>query len=212
MGTSAYLISAAALQPSIAELQLAIVGVRFFGVSRGVFRYLERLVSHQTTFRLLNRFRGWFFERLEPLAPAILAQVRAANLLSRIVADVHSLENFYIRVGRTSHYRHPGSLVFRYFVVPLSPPLAFTLWLALGLAGMVLPYFAFQISRGSGERMVVARVAIHNALIDGINGLPDLLAFGRSHAHLKWIGSLGEDLAAHQYRTAHLSGLVAAAM
>jgi ABC-type transport system involved in cytochrome bd biosynthesis fused ATPase/permease subunit len=51
MATSAYLISAAALHPSIAELQVAIVGVRFFGLSRGVFRYLERLVSHDITFR-----------------------------------------------------------------------------------------------------------------------------------------------------------------
>ncbi|MFN2169496.1 MAG: thiol reductant ABC exporter subunit CydC, partial [Anaerolineae bacterium] len=50
--TSAYLIAKAALQPSIADLQVAIVGVRFFGISRGVFRYLERLVSHDTTFRL----------------------------------------------------------------------------------------------------------------------------------------------------------------
>jgi ATP-binding cassette subfamily C protein CydC len=41
MATAAYIISAAALHPSIAELQVAIVGVRFFGLSRGVFRYLK---------------------------------------------------------------------------------------------------------------------------------------------------------------------------
>ena len=62
MTTSGYLISKAAVgylpgsaQPSIADLQIAIVGVRFFGISRGVFRYLERLVSHDVTFRLLAR-------------------------------------------------------------------------------------------------------------------------------------------------------------
>ena len=67
LSASAYIIAMAALQPSIAELQLAIVGVRFFGISRGVFRYLERLVSHQTTFRLLARIRVWFSMRLLPL-------------------------------------------------------------------------------------------------------------------------------------------------
>ena len=51
MATAAYLIASAALQPSIAELQVAIVGVRFFGLSRGVFRYLERLASHDLTLR-----------------------------------------------------------------------------------------------------------------------------------------------------------------
>ncbi|MCJ7700011.1 MAG: thiol reductant ABC exporter subunit CydD, partial [Anaerolineales bacterium] len=73
MGTSAYIISAAALQPSIAELQLAIVGVRFFGLSRGVFRYLERYVSHQTTFRVIANMRSTFFARLERLAPSRLS-------------------------------------------------------------------------------------------------------------------------------------------
>ena len=57
MATSAWLISKAALQPSIAELGVAVVGVRFFGIARGVFRYLERLVSHETTFRLLAHLR-----------------------------------------------------------------------------------------------------------------------------------------------------------
>jgi len=61
MMTSAYLIATAALHPSIAVLQVAIVGVRFFGLSRGVFRYAERLVSHQVTFRLLAELRVWFY-------------------------------------------------------------------------------------------------------------------------------------------------------
>ncbi|MFC2023383.1 hypothetical protein ACFLT5_01445, partial [Chloroflexota bacterium] len=70
MTVSAYLISMAALQPSIADLQVAIVAVRFFGIARGLLRYLERLASHETTFRLLARLRVWFFRALEPLAPA----------------------------------------------------------------------------------------------------------------------------------------------
>jgi ATP-binding cassette subfamily C protein CydC len=58
LGTSAYLISYAALQPSIAELQVAIVGVRFFGITRSVFRYLERLISHSVNLKLLARMRS----------------------------------------------------------------------------------------------------------------------------------------------------------
>ncbi|MCA9992627.1 MAG: hypothetical protein KDE29_16680, partial [Anaerolineales bacterium] len=62
LATSAYLISAAARQPSIADLGVTIVGVRFFGLSRGVFRYLERLAAHNTTFRVLARIRVWFYQ------------------------------------------------------------------------------------------------------------------------------------------------------
>src|SRR5690242_8111832 len=68
IATSAYLISAAAMHPSIAALSLAIVGVRFFGIARGVFRYLERYLSHAISFKLLARIRVWFYRALEPLA------------------------------------------------------------------------------------------------------------------------------------------------
>ena len=61
MSTSAFIIAKAALHPSIADLQVAIVGVRFFGIARGVFRYLERYLSHDVTFRLLAQLRVWFY-------------------------------------------------------------------------------------------------------------------------------------------------------
>ncbi len=85
MGTSAFLISAAALHPDLGTLQVAIVGVRFFGIARGVFRYTERLTTHDVTFRLLGRLRTWFYKALEPLAPARLLEHRAGDLLARIV-------------------------------------------------------------------------------------------------------------------------------
>jgi len=97
MGAAAYLIATAALHPSIAELQVAIVGVRFFGLSRGVFRYLERLISHDLTLRLLGRFRLWFFRALEPLAPAKTLELKSADLLTRAVSDVESLQELYLR-------------------------------------------------------------------------------------------------------------------
>src|SRR5512136_1913519 len=98
MATSAWIIATAAQHPSIADLQVAIAGVRFFGIARGVFRYLERYVSHQVTFRLLARLRVWFYEAVEPLAPARLMQYRSGDLLSRSVADIETLEHFYVRV------------------------------------------------------------------------------------------------------------------
>ncbi|HET9909222.1 MAG TPA: thiol reductant ABC exporter subunit CydD, partial [Anaerolineales bacterium] len=98
IGTSAWMISTAALHPSIAGLGVSIVGVRFFGISRGVFRYLERLVSHNVTFRLLSRLRVWFYEKLEPLAPARLMEYKSGDLLARVIGDVETLENFYVRV------------------------------------------------------------------------------------------------------------------
>ena len=64
MATSGYLISRAAQRPPILELGVAIVGVRFFGVSRGVLRYLERLVSHDAALRAIATLRVRLFARL----------------------------------------------------------------------------------------------------------------------------------------------------
>ena len=98
LGTSAYLISSAALHPSIAELQVAIVGVRFFGISRAVFRYGERLVSHSVNLRLVSSLRSWYFEQMDKNDQKKLAVYRSGDLLDRALHNLESLEGFYVRV------------------------------------------------------------------------------------------------------------------
>ncbi|MCS6908079.1 MAG: thiol reductant ABC exporter subunit CydD [Anaerolineales bacterium] len=97
LAASAYLISFAALQPSIALLQTTIVGVRFFGISRSVFRYLERLSSHRVTLDLLSKLRVWVYRSLEPKVPGIFGRYGSGELLSRLIGDIASLEPFYVR-------------------------------------------------------------------------------------------------------------------
>jgi len=98
MATAAFLLSSAALHPPVLDLMPAVVGVRFFGISRAVFRYLERYVAHDAAFRALRPLRVWFYQTLEPLAPARLTGWRSGDLLDRIVADVEILERFPLRV------------------------------------------------------------------------------------------------------------------
>ena len=98
MGLSAYLISKAAIATSVAELALAVTGVRVLAMSRAGFRYLERLATHRGMFKLLTTMRVWFYDAVEPLAPARLQQRRSGDLLTRSVADVDALEDFYVRV------------------------------------------------------------------------------------------------------------------
>lgn len=97
LGSAAYLIAAAALHPSIAELQVAIVGVRFFGISRGVFRYAERLISHDLSFRILAEIRVHFMQRLEKLAPAIFMRHSGGELLNTALGGIEGLQNLFIR-------------------------------------------------------------------------------------------------------------------
>ena len=210
MGTSAWLISTAALHPSVAELSLAIVGVRFFGISRAVFRYLERLVSHNVTFRLLSRLRVWFYKNLEPLAPARLMDYRAGDLLSRITGDVETLENFYVRVvspPAVALVVGTGVAIFLASFYPLLAAVIIGFFLSLGL---ILPVLSLLLSRGPGKALISLRSDLHTQLVDSIQGLPDVLAFGRAADRLALIAETGQTYGQAQRRMARISGLQSA--
>lgn len=211
MGASSWLISMAALHPSIAELQVAIVGVRFFGILRGVARYLERLVSHGVTFRLLARLRVWFYEKLEPLAPARLMTYRAGDLLNRIVADVETLENFYVRAVApplAALVIVSGTALFLGGYVPAAG------WAYLGVAlllGLVLPLAAHLLSRRPGAALTDLRSALRVRAVDYLQGLPDLLAFGQGADYRARLQAVGRHYGRAQRRMAQVSGLSGAA-
>ena len=98
MGTSAWLISRASQHPTETVLTLAICAVEFFGLSRGLARYGERLVGHDAAFRMLGDLRVALFERLERLAPAGLPVFRRGDLLARLIRDVDELQDLLVRV------------------------------------------------------------------------------------------------------------------
>jgi ATP-binding cassette subfamily C protein CydC len=206
MGTSAWLISTAALHPSVADLGVSVVGVRFFGIARGLFRYFERLVSHDVTFRLLSRLRIWFYEKLEPLAPARLMEYRAGDLLARIVGDVETLENFYVRVVSP-----PLTAVLIGFFVALFLA-SFGLQLALAFIGfflslgLILPILAQIISRRPAVDTITLRGDMHTRLVDGIQGMADLLAYGRGAHRLSEISANGINYGNAQRRMARVTG------
>lgn len=207
MGTSAWLISKAALHPSISALQVAVVGVRFFGLSRGVFRYLERVVSHDTTFRLLARLRVDVFRRLVPLVPARLVLARSGDLLTRLVADVDTLEHAFLRVVGPA-------LAAMCVVTGVAATLAFfDPWVAIAataallLAGTFAPWLGWQLGRAAGEQLVARRAELGAAIVDGVQGLADLLSLGRSGDHARRVEALGGQLA-----RAQVAGAAAAAL
>jgi ATP-binding cassette subfamily C protein CydC len=207
MAASAYIIAKAALQPSIAELQVAIVGVRFFGIARGVFRYLERLVSHDVNFRLLARLRVWFYTALEPLAPARLTKYRSGDILSRIVADVETLEHFYVRVLAPPLVAVLTAVLMWLFIGGYDPTLAITMLIFLALAGVGVPAIMRVLGRGPGRRLVAARAELNAALVDGVQGVAELLAFGAEERHQARVAGLSRELAALQERMARVGGL-----
>jgi ATP-binding cassette subfamily C protein CydCD len=207
IGTSAWLISTAALHPSVADLGVSVVGVRFFGISRGLFRYLERLVSHNVTFRLLARLRVWFYERLEPLAPARLMEFRSGDLLARVIGDVETLENFYVRVISPSLTAIGIGVIVAIFFASFYLPIAFVLIGSFLLVGLVLPVVSQLVSRAPGQQLILRRADIQSRLVDGIQGLADILAFGRGADRLRQIRMAGDHYASAQKEMANINGI-----
>ncbi len=182
--TSAYIIAKAALQPPTGSLQFGIIGVQLFSLGRGVFRYAERLISHNITFRILAKLRLWFYDAIEPLAPARLMHFKSGDLLQRVVDDIQSLENIYTRV--------------------LGPPLtallvAALMWFLLGvyslqaallilffhtLAGIAVPLLTKQLSRGVAIGIMNYKAEQQVLALDLFQGMGELQLYGQLPAHL----------------------------
>jgi ATP-binding cassette subfamily C protein CydC len=212
MALSSYIIAKAALRPSIAELQVAIVGVRFFGIARGVLRYLERLVSHNATFRLLARLRVWFYQALEPLAPARLMQYRSGDLQSRIVADIETLEHIFVRVIAPPAVALAVGVLMWFLLGAFAKDLAVVLVLFMVIGGIGLPFVTQRLSRRAGRSLVAVRSRLNEALVDGVQGNAELLAFGQGGQYLETVRALSQELADAQRRMAWIRGLDGALM
>jgi len=207
MSTSAYVLSSAALHPSIAELQVAIVAVRAFGLTRALFRYLERLVTHQATFRLLGSLRLDLYRRLEPLAPARLEDFRRSDLLSRIIADIETLQEFYARVLAPPATALAVGLILGMILGRIDPQLACP-WLGfVALAGVALPVLTYSLARRPAHGLLLGRSRLQMATMDLIQGIADLSLFGRRADHLDRVLAVNIELAREQSCLAAVSGV-----
>lgn len=206
MATSAWLISKAALQPSIADLGIAPVAVRFFGISRAVFRYLERLVTHNLTFRLLARLRVWFYTAIEPLAPARLMQYRSGDLLGRVVADINTLENVYARVVAppVTALIVAGGITALFYT--FTPAAALVLLAFLAFTGTALPWWTWRGGKTLGPRLIATRAEANALLVDMLQGLTDSAAYGHTGTQLQALDRLNREIVTHEQRMARQAG------
>ncbi len=206
LGTGAWIIAKAALHPPLGDLNVAIVGVRFFGIARGAFRYGERLVSHDTTFRVLTRLRVWFYAALEPLAPARLQRYRSGDLLARIIADIRTLENFFVRVLAPPWVAALTAVLLTGFLAAFAPRLGIA-WLAFFLlAAVAVPLGARLRARRPGKALIERRAALNAALVDHVQGLADALAYNYAAAQRQLALRLGEEILGAQAEMAAIEG------
>ncbi|WP_416485353.1 thiol reductant ABC exporter subunit CydD [Streptomyces sp. CL12] len=178
MATSGWLISRASQQPPVLYLMVAVTATRAFGIGRAVFRYAERLVSHDAVLRMLADTRVAVYRRLERLAPAGLRDARRGDLLTRLVADVDELQDYWLR------WLLPASVA----LLVSGATVGFTAWLlpeagaalAVGLlaAGAGVPLVAAAAARHTERRLAPARGELATRVTDLLTGTAELTVAG----------------------------------
>lgn len=208
--TSAWLISRAAEQPPVLFLMVAIVAVRAFGISRGVFRYVERLAAHDAAFRWLAHLRVAVYERLERLAPTGSATFRSGDLLSRLVSDVDTLQDLWLRVllpYATSGLVGAGAVA---LIAWLLPSAALVLLVAIAVAAALAPVLALLVARRAERRVQPAKGLLATTVHDTLAGAAELTALGQQEAALATLEKQDAALRSAEGRSALGAGLGAA--
>ncbi|MFF8701723.1 thiol reductant ABC exporter subunit CydD [Streptomyces albidoflavus] len=178
MATSGYLISRASQQPPVLYLMMAVTATRAFGIGRAVFRYAERLVSHDVVLRMLADTRVAVFRRLERLAPAGLRGTRRGDLLSRLVADVDALQDYWLRWLLPAGWAALVSTVSVLFMTWLLPAAGAVLAIGLLAAAVGVPLVSGGFARRAERRLAPARGALATRVAEVLTGTGELTVAG----------------------------------
>jgi ATP-binding cassette subfamily C protein CydC len=186
--------------------------IRTCAIIRTAGRYGERLVTHEATLRLLSTLRVWFYQRLEPLAPAVLERYRSGDLLSRLRGDIDTLDHFYLRLLLPSMVAITSSLLFTLFLFWFNPLLALIEAALLGLAGVVLPLLLNRLAAKTGQLINTLTSDLRANLVDDLQGMGELLIDNADERHAARIEGLSERLAKAQSHMSQLDGIAQGAV
>lgn len=196
LATSAYLISRAAQMPPILYLMVAVVGVRAFALGRASFRYAERLLLHDATFRKLTELRPALFRALVPLIPAGFKDHDQAQQLDRITSDVDETQNLVTRVISPIAAAIAGLLLATAIAWTLVIEAALTLFVSAVFLGVANFWLTTKLASKAETQRVLARANLRSALVSNIDGLTEFELNGWSEQLSRKVRAIGES----QYR------------
>ena len=195
---SSWLLASAALQPGLTYLSLAIVGVRFFGISRAVCRYFERYTSHRMAFQGLYGLRLWFYAHLEPLAPAILKRFGAGDMLGRIMGDIEVLQFFYLRTLIPPVAAIAMTALVAYGASTIDDSLVMPILMAALVLGVVVPLVVYAHNKQS-LRAIGPQQGDYKALLsDTMDSLEDVISYGNENLVYKRIQQMMRHVDGHK--------------
>ncbi|MFB5191879.1 thiol reductant ABC exporter subunit CydC [Alicyclobacillus fastidiosus] len=177
MATAGFLIAKAATHPStILLLWVPIVSVRFFGIARAAFRYIERLTSHDATFRILSDLRTRLYRVLEPRWPAAFSKWTMGKLMNTMMNDIEALQNVFLRVIAPPAVAILAAGLSLAIITPKGGfSLACALLMGLTMVGVIFPVVAHLSSRRLHKEGIDERTTLSQQISDMITGMADLI-------------------------------------
>ncbi|MEU3950736.1 thiol reductant ABC exporter subunit CydD [Streptomyces achromogenes] len=207
MATSGWLISRASQQPPVLYLMVAVTATRAFGIGRAVFRYAERLVSHDAVLRMLADTRVAVYRRLERLAPAGLRGTRRGDLLTRLVADVDAFQDYWLRWLLPAGVAAAVSAASVGFTAWLLPEAGAVLAAGLLAAGVGVPLLTAAVARRTERRLAPARGVLATRVTELFTGTAELTVAGALPARTDAARRADRTLTGIAARAAAVTGL-----
>ncbi|WEM41410.1 cysteine/glutathione ABC transporter ATP-binding protein/permease CydC [Photobacterium sp. DA100] len=182
-------------------------GVRGFSIARTAGRWGERVVSHNATFKLLADLRLFFFRKLTPLIPGRQANLRDADLLNRLVADVDAMDHVYLRLVSPLIIGVIGLLAITGFLAWFDVTIGLTLGAILLALMLSLPVVFYRLGKSNGETLTMAKANYRVKMLDWIQGNAELLLFNAEDRYYQAALDEQQALLAAQRKMANLTGL-----
>jgi ABC-type transport system involved in cytochrome bd biosynthesis fused ATPase/permease subunit len=208
LATSGWLISRSAQHPPVLYLMVPVAAVQAFGIGRAAFRYAERLAGHDAALRLLAGRRMAVYDTLERLAPAGLAAFRSGDLISRLIGDIDSLTDRWLRVRLPYAIACAAGLGAIVVSATLLPTAAVVLAVTLAVTAIAAPALAALASRHAERQLAPRRGALAATAVDLLYGAGELAVFSGSKA----VSGGGEGLSADGVPSADGLGGIDAAL
>ncbi|ARP37938.1 heme ABC transporter ATP-binding protein/permease CydC [Vibrio syngnathi] len=187
-------------------------GVRGLAMSRTAGRWGERVVSHNATFKLLTDLRIFFFKKLAPLIPGRISNLRDADLLNRLVADVDAMDHVYLRLVSPVTVGVFGIFFLTLFLMWFDSSLGLILGSILLIMLLVWPILFYKLGKRNGGELTQNKADLRVTTLDWIEGYSELTLFGAEERYRNAILETQQKLMANQFVNANLTGMASAAL
>ncbi|KAB0286803.1 cysteine/glutathione ABC transporter ATP-binding protein/permease CydC [Vibrio fortis] len=187
-------------------------GVRGLAMSRTAGRWGERVVSHNATFKLLTDLRIFFFKKLAPLIPGRISNLRDADLLNRLVADVDAMDHVYLRLVSPVTVGVLGIFFLTAFLMWFDSSLGLILGSILLIMLIIWPVLFYKLGQRNGGELTQNKAELRVTTLDWIEGYSELTLFGAEERYRNAILNTQQKLMTNQFVNANLTGMASAAL